>query len=83
MPVCRTVLESSVSWYQVVPSCIKLLLEPVVLLRCQIGAEVSETERLEDVDVAIELLPKVSEEAEFRKWCDKRRYAAREQGSAS
>jgi hypothetical protein len=27
-----------------------------------------------------ELLPKVAEEAEFRKWCDRRRYAAREQG---
>jgi hypothetical protein len=41
----------------------------------------SEAERLGDVDIAIELLPKVSEEAEFRKWCDRRRYAAREQGN--
>jgi DNA-binding CsgD family transcriptional regulator len=32
------------------------------------------------VDIAIELLPKVADEAEFRKWCDGRRYAAREQG---
>jgi hypothetical protein len=35
------------------------------------------------VDIAIELLPKVAEEAEFRKWCDRRLYVAREQGSAS
>jgi predicted ATPase len=35
------------------------------------------------VDIAVELLPKVAKEAEFRKWCDRCRYAAREQGSAS
>jgi hypothetical protein len=44
------------------------------------GSMLSEAERLGDVDIAIELLPKVAEEAEFRKWCDRRRYAAREQG---
>jgi hypothetical protein len=42
----------------------------------------SEAERLGDVDIAIELLPKVAEEAEFRKCCDRRRYAAREQGKS-
>jgi hypothetical protein len=45
------------------------------------GNMLSEVERLGDVDIAIELLPKVAEEAEFRKWCDRRRDAAREQGS--
>jgi hypothetical protein len=40
------------------------------------GSMLSEAERLGDVDIAIELLPKVAE-AEFRKWCDMRRYAAR------
>jgi hypothetical protein len=30
----------------------------------------------------IELLPKVAEDAEFRKWCDRCRYAAREQGKS-
>jgi hypothetical protein len=33
----------------------------------------SEAKRLEDVDIAIELLPKVAEQAEFRKWWDRRR----------
>jgi hypothetical protein len=47
------------------------------------GCRLSEAERLGDVDIAIELLPKVAEEAEFRKWCDRCRYAARKQGSAS
>ena len=42
----------------------------------------TEAERLGDVDIAIELLPKVAEEAEFRKWCDRRRYASREQGKS-
>jgi hypothetical protein len=35
----------------------------------------SEAERLGDVEIAIELLPKVPEEAEFRKCCDRRRLA--------
>ena len=47
------------------------------------GCRLSEAERLGDVDIAVELLPKVAEEAEFRKWCDRCRYAAREQVSAS
>ena len=34
------------------------------------------------MDIAIELLPKIAEEAEFRKCCDRRRYAAREQGKS-
>ena len=42
------------------------------------GSMLSEAERLGDVDIAIELLPKVAEQAEFHKWCDRRRYAARE-----
>jgi hypothetical protein len=46
------------------------------------GSMLSEAERLGDVDIAIELLPKVAEEAEFRKWCDGRRYAARDQGKS-
>jgi hypothetical protein len=46
------------------------------------GSMLSEAERLGDVDIAIELLPKVAEEAEFRKWCDRCRYAAREQGKS-
>jgi predicted nucleotidyltransferase len=45
------------------------------------GSMLSEVERLGDVDIAIELLPRVAEEAEFRKWFDRRRDAAREQGS--
>lgn len=44
------------------------------------GSMLSEAERLGDVDIAVELLPKVVEEAEFRQWCDRRRYAARDQG---
>jgi hypothetical protein len=35
-----------------------------------------------DVDIAIELMPKFAEKAEFRKWCDRRRYAARVQGKS-
>ena len=46
------------------------------------GSMLSEAERLGDVDIAIELLPKVPEKAEFRKCCDRRRYAAREQGKS-
>jgi hypothetical protein len=46
------------------------------------GSMLSEVDRLGDVDIAIELLPKLAEEAEFRKWCDRRRYAAREQGKS-
>jgi hypothetical protein len=42
----------------------------------------SEAERLGDVDIAIELLPKVAEEAEFRQWCDRCRNAAGEQGKS-
>ena len=42
----------------------------------------SEVKRLGDVDIAIELLPKVAEESEFRKLCDRRRYAAREHGKS-
>jgi hypothetical protein len=51
--------------------------------RVLFGSMLSEAERLGDVDIAIELLPKVAEEAEFRKWCDRCRYAAREHGRAS
>jgi len=34
------------------------------------------------VGMFVELLPKVAEEAEFRKCCDRRPYAAREQGTS-
>jgi hypothetical protein len=46
------------------------------------GSILSDAERLGDVDVAIELLSKVAEEAELRKWCDRRRHVAREQGES-
>jgi hypothetical protein len=46
------------------------------------GGMLSEAERLGDVDIAIELVPKVAEEAELRKWCDRRRHLAREQGKS-
>jgi hypothetical protein len=46
------------------------------------GSMLSEAERLADVDIAIELLPKIAEEGEFRKCCDRRRYTAREQGKS-
>ncbi len=36
------------------------------------GSMLSTTERLGDVDMAIELQPKVSAETEFREWCDQR-----------
>ena len=44
------------------------------------GSMLSEAERLGDVDIAIELLPKVDEEAEFGQWCDRRRHIAQEAG---
>jgi hypothetical protein len=43
-----------------------------------LGSVLSDTERLGDLDIAMELLPKVTEEAELRNWCDRRQYAARE-----
>jgi hypothetical protein len=51
-------------------------IESVVLF----GSMLSAAERLGDVDIAIELQAKVTEEAAFRKWCDKRRHIALEQG---
>ena len=47
------------------------------------GSMLSEAERLGDVDIAIELLPKVAEQAEFHKWCDRRRYARESRERAS
>jgi hypothetical protein len=44
------------------------------------GSMLSDIERLGDVDIAIGLQSKVAGEAEFRKWCDRRRKAAQEQG---
>ena len=44
------------------------------------GSMLSAAERLGDVDIAIELRSKVAEEAGFRQWCDRRRYAAQDQG---
>ena len=46
------------------------------------GSMLSEAERLGDVDIAIELLAKVEEGAgaEFRQWCDRRRYVAQNHG---
>jgi len=50
--------------------------ESVVLF----GSMLSAAERLGDVDIAIELQAKVTEETAFRKWCDERRHIALEQG---
>jgi predicted nucleotidyltransferase len=50
--------------------------ESVVLF----GSMLSTAERLGDVDIAIELQAKVTEETAFRKWCDERRHIALEQG---
>jgi len=44
------------------------------------GSMLSEAERLGDVDIAIELSPKVDEEADFRQWCDRRRQVAQDVG---
>lgn len=45
------------------------------------GSMLSSVERLGDVDIAIELEPKVTEEAEFRSWCDTRRLFATRRGT--
>ncbi len=45
------------------------------------GSMLTDTERLGDVDIAIELEAKVTEEAGFRKWCDARRTLAVKRGT--
>ena len=44
------------------------------------GSMLSSMERLGDVDVAIELQPKVTEKTQFRQLCDARRHTAQERG---
>ncbi len=44
------------------------------------GSMLTEIERLGDVDLAVELSPKVTEDKAFRRWCDRRRHAAQEAG---
>jgi hypothetical protein len=46
------------------------------------GSMLSCVERLGDVDVAIDLRPRVSDSAKFRQQCDRRRHLAEEQGRA-
>jgi hypothetical protein len=51
-------------------------LEAVVLF----GSMLSDVERLGDVDVAIDLQPKVTEETSFQEWCMARRRVAEAEG---
>lgn len=46
------------------------------------GSMLSCAERLGDVDVAIDLRPRISDSAKFRQQCDRRRHLAEEQGRA-
>jgi len=46
------------------------------------GSMLSCVDRLGDVDVAIDLCPRISDPAEFRKQCDRRRHLAEERGRA-
>jgi len=46
------------------------------------GSMLSCVDRLGDVDVAIDLRPRISDSARFRKQCDRRRHLAEEQGRA-
>ncbi len=45
------------------------------------GSMLSGAERLGDVDIAIELEPRVADNTEFRKWCDARRKLAAQRGT--
>ena len=46
------------------------------------GSMLSCVDRLGDVDVAIDLRPRISDSAKFRQQCDRRRHLAEEQGRA-
>jgi hypothetical protein len=46
------------------------------------GSMLSRMDRLGDVDVAIDLRPRISDSAKFRQQCDRRRHLAEEQGRA-
>jgi predicted nucleotidyltransferase len=46
------------------------------------GSVLSCGDRLGDVDVAIDLRPRISDSAKFRQQCDRRRHLAEEQGRA-
>ena len=46
------------------------------------GSMLSCVDRLGDVDVAIDLQPRISDSAKFRQQCDHRRHSAQEQGRA-
>jgi predicted nucleotidyltransferase len=45
------------------------------------GSMLSAAERLGDVDIAIELEPKITDDAEFRSWCEARRKLAVRRGT--
>ncbi len=45
-----------------------------------IGSLLTEIERLGDVDLAVKLSPKVTEDEAFNEWCDRRRHAAQQAG---
>jgi hypothetical protein len=52
----------------------------VAVSRAQFGSMLTETERLGDVDLAVELSSKATGEKAFDRWCDRRQNAALKAG---
>lgn len=81
-PVLRTTAESALQQFMERLQLVNASSEYVYRVSSAVlfGSMLSEAERLGDVDIAVELSPKVDEEADFRRWCDRRRHAALETG---
>lgn len=84
-PVLRRTAESALRQFMGRLHIVNASSEYVYRVRSAVlfGSMLSDAERLGDVDIAIELSPKVDEEAEFRQWCDRRRHVAQEAGDFS
>lgn len=81
-PVLRTTAESALQQFMEQLQAVNANAEYVYRVESAVlfGSMLTETERLGDVDLAVKLSPKTTEEKALDRWCGRRRHAAQETG---
>ena len=81
-PITRRTAESALAQFMERLHAVNANAEYVYSVKSAVlfGSMLTEIERLGDVDLAVELSPKVTEDKAFDRWCERRRQAAQETG---
>ncbi len=81
-PITRRTAESALAQFMELLHAVNANAEYLYCVESAVlfGSMLTEIEHLGDVDLAVELCPKVTGEKAFNEWCERRRHAAQEAG---